>query len=283
MTPIDLGSPALVAAAIRRTRKPGGQGDSHDFAYAYRAPNGRRFELREYEDGQVFLSEFRPNGRARLEDGTFGSVSGLVRAARDPNGFVAEARALGFDEDRLVRGGAGLGIASRHFPDIEAAAAAIRAALDANAWYDATDRALLADPGFQARLAADDAESRIAWEAAKKAEHERAVAEGKGLFQGLHSMHGPLPKERCDMILAYLNGPSEAGWDAIAHTCVKGMRTLWQAWLAVDPEAPRSKSSDGAWPRIPGVEVLREAIETVAGVAPGDRPSGEAEIVTLRR
>lgn len=283
MAAISLDSPAALVAAIRRTRRPSEQGDSHDFALSYRAPNGRNFEIREYDDGRFFMSEFRPNGRGRRPDGGYAEIPALKRALDDPNGFLAAARAAGLDEDGVVRGGQGLGVATRYFPDLAAVAGAIREALDANRWYDSVDRALLRDPAFLAALADDEARGREAWEERKQADHARAVAEGEGIFKGLHNMHGPLPKERRDLILAYLNEPTASGWEAIAHTCVKGMKTLWQAWLAVDPSAPRSKAMDGAWPRIPDPETLRAAMRDAAGLAREERPDGEAEIVALRR
>jgi len=283
MATISLDSPAALVAAIRRTRRPSGQGDSHDFALTHRAPNGRLFEIREYEDGRFFMSELRPNGRGLRPNGTYAEIPALKRVLDDPNGFVAAARAAGLDEDGIVRGGQGLGVATRYFPDLAAVVEAIRGAIAENRWYDSVDRELLRDPAFLASLAEDEEVGRAAWETQKQAEHARAVAEGEGIFKGLHSMRGPLPKERRDLILAYLNAPDEAGWEAIAHTCVKGMTTLWQAWLKVDPEAPRSKSRDGAWPRIPEPETLREAMRDAAGLARDERPDGEAEIVALRR
>jgi hypothetical protein len=280
MDAIDLSSPRAVATALRRSRRP--SGGSEEAAMEYRAPNGRRFEAREYDDGSVFVSEFKPNGIVFSGD-VPGPDARVKPALRNPNGFSARMARLGIPDDAVVRAGGGLGLGTRYHKGIEAAAEAIVAAISSNRWYDHVDRALLADPAFKARQAEMEARGRAEWKEQARREHETAVAEGQGIFKGLHNMFGPLPKDRRDLIMSYLNAPSEKGWDAIHSTCVKGMTTLWQAWTKVDPGAPRSRSMDGAWPAIPTPEVLRGAMRSAAGLEAGDMPDVEAEIVPMRR
>lgn len=282
MAPLDLASPAAIATALRRSRRPSERGDSHDFSYEYRAPNGRRFEAREFDGGEFFLSEYRPTGRVG-SGGVFRESETVAAALADPNGFLAAMRAAGVDEEGLVRSGSGLGVGSIYHPGVAEVAEAIAAAVRDNAWYDSVDRAKLADPAFQAGLRREEAAAGRRWRQEQRRAHQRAVAEGDGLFKGLHNMFGPLPKERRDAILSYLNAPSEAGWDEISRTCVKGLTTLWQAWTEIDPAAPRSKGMDGAWPSLPDPETLRAAIRAVAGLSEHEKPEGEAEVVALGR
>lgn len=67
--------------------------------------------------------------------------------------------------------------------------------------------------------------------------------------------------------------PSGVAWEELAHKIIPHARgrTMWQAWLAVDPSAPRSLPSlgDGAdsadwgarWPTLPSPFLLRQMIE----------------------
>jgi len=166
-------------------------------------------------------------------------------------------------------------------------AAAVANALDANLWYDSVDRAKLADPDFQAEQRRIREEQSAAYRAEQRAMHEQAVADEHGLFKGLHSMMGPLSEDSKKGLLSYLNDPSEENWNAIYSMMIKGHKTVWQAWLAVDRSAPTSKAGD-SWASIPSAETLRTALRAASGVdlevavPTGDDPSGTVVPVRFR-
>ena len=63
---------------------------------------------------------------------------------------------------------------------------------------------------------------------------------------------------------AVLHNLCQETWDNAYSIIVTGgvnSKTLWQAWAAVDPEAPRSKPLEGPWPRVPDQITLRRAIK----------------------
>lgn len=276
-SPFSLSSAKAIKAAMLRARKPSPRGASDDFTLDYRAPNGRFFDVREYPDGRYLVSEMRPNCRlARYPEG--GLVPHCWDEPRlkplmdDPNGFMEGVRALGIDEGEVIRVGGGIGVGSRFFDTLDAVAAAVAEALEANRWYDDVDRALVADPEFQARLRRNGRIASAAFRAEERAMHERAVRGEHGLFKGLHSAIGPLDDDTKTAILSYLNAPDEERWKDIYSKCVKGFKTLWQAWAAVDPACPRSLPSSGRWPRIPDPETVRSALRAASGLdrgAPG--------------
>lgn len=77
-----------------------------------------------------------------------------------------------------------------------------------------------------------------------------------GLFKGCSTMLGePLSKDSKSKILSYLNDPNMAAWLQIRSIVVADIITLWQAWLAVDDDAPYVDGDE-----FPHPDVLRQAI-----------------------
>jgi hypothetical protein len=62
--------------------------------------------------------------------------------------------------------------------------------------------------------------------------------------------------ERC------VDVPTQRNWEDAYSIILNGdtMMTLWQAWIAVDPSAPRSKPVESRWPRTPTQIMLYKAI-----------------------
>lgn len=283
MPVIDIPAQKFVANAIRRSRRPAAEGDSECARYAYMAPNGRRFEIREYEDSDApfFVSELRPNGRVyegNLDDARsarYWLEPQVEELLDDPNGFEAAIQDLGFDrEDRgVIYNAGGLGVATIYYGTFEDVANAIVRAISANQWLDSVDRELLNSPEFQAKLREDEKQMRDLYRAEMKAHHEAALEAGSGLFKGLHNMMGePLPKEIRDRILSFLNSPTQETWEQCYSICVKGGTTLWQAWAKVDSSAPRSRPHEGEWPSIPDAEIIKKALRQL-----GEKPALRAE------
>lgn len=230
---------------------------------------GRMFGVRMPDEQTYFLEEYRPG--KRLYAGQWGTESfrtwiddRLVGLLRDvcPNDIYEAGRALGIDWEDVLFGGSGYGIYSRGFDSLEGCAAAVNEAVAANEWYTAQDEALKADPAYQRQLRETEVRERAELTARLASAQAAADVANHGLFQGCANLYGPLDKERQQAILAYLNAPSEPGWEAIAHSIITPVRmgSLWQAWCEIDPQAPRSKPSDGPWPRWPTPEMLRKAI-----------------------
>jgi len=94
---------------------------------------------------------------------------------------------------------------------------------------------------------------------ADESQLRKMLAKGSNMFGGLK----PDIKKR---ILTYFQEPTEENWDDAYSIIISGrgkMPTLWQAWAAVDPSAPKSKPYEGRWPSIPDVFTLKKAIATV--------------------
>lgn len=66
---------------------------------------------------------------------------------------------------------------------------------------------------------------------------------------------------------AVLRNPTQETWDNAYSLIISGriprVHTLWQAWIHIDPSAPRSKPLEGPWPKIPDEITLRRAILAV--------------------
>jgi hypothetical protein len=83
------------------------------------------------------------------------------------------------------------------------------------------------------------------------------------------SLFGPIQPKLAARIARYCRRPTPDRWDDIQTIILNGetMITVWQAWCAVDPWAPRyGRRTDSAgnvlreWDRIPTVEELTQAI-----------------------
>lgn len=95
----------------------------------------------------------------------------------------------------------------------------------------------------------------------------------KPYIDDCRNMFGPLGEEPRARLEAVLENPTEETWDEAAHLIVgkDGFTTLWQAWVKVDPDAPRSgcrydaetgKKVSG-WPAIPDQLTLYRALREV--------------------
>lgn len=66
------------------------------------------------------------------------------------------------------------------------------------------------------------------------------------------NVFGTLSADCRARLTALIERPSQATWDDAHSIIIDGnFGTVWQAWLAVDASAPRSKPCDAPWPRIP--------------------------------
>lgn len=90
------------------------------------------------------------------------------------------------------------------------------------------------------------------------------------------SIFGKLEPEMMERLKAVVANPTQETWDN-AHGIILeptgglGGTTLWQAWLAVDPAAPRSKPLDGPWPRIPDQLTVVRAIRWAVNLPSSNR------------
>lgn len=85
-------------------------------------------------------------------------------------------------------------------------------------------------------------------------------------------MFGSLNTECRGRLEAVLDNPTEETWDEAYSLIVgkDGFTTLWQAWVKVDPAAPRSGPADDmagkrirGWPSIPDQLTLYRALREV--------------------
>lgn len=249
----------IVAALKRSAKYEEGQREME-----FHAINGRQFLLREEDDGSYFACEMIPFGRLaqELPDGRFHyeDWSGHSAAKDDPNGYVAAVTASGIDSGALVLGGAGYGVYTRYLSSIEQAADEFARCMRENVRYDDQDRAKMNDPEYNEQLRADEDRCRKEYREFNQTLHEAATEGEYGIFKGLHGMMGPLSDGAKKRILSFLNAPSQETWDDCARIMVKGGKTMWQLWGDVDASSPRSLGEDAAWPRIPDVDMMRDAL-----------------------
>lgn len=89
---------------------------------------------------------------------------------------------------------------------------------------------------------------------------------------------GPLPPDMRQRLIEVINKPSIATWEA-AHGIIirtNPTLTLWQAWIAIDPQAPRvGRRTDfegnllQEWQRIPDALSILRALKYAAGLKGG--------------
>lgn len=85
----------------------------------------------------------------------------------------------------------------------------------------------------------------------------------RALVDQCRNLFGVLQGDVRQRLEAVLEFPCQETWED-AHSIVvsaKGMTTLWQAWIAVDDLAPRSKPLDAPWPRVPNQLCLYRALK----------------------
>lgn len=84
-----------------------------------------------------------------------------------------------------------------------------------------------------------------------------------GLTGGTWSnLFGALSPDLRNRLAAVMANPTQATWEAAYSIVLHGntFTTLWQAWLAVDPNAVRSKPCNSPWPRVPDQMTVYRAI-----------------------
>jgi hypothetical protein len=78
------------------------------------------------------------------------------------------------------------------------------------------------------------------------------------------NMFGAIKPEIKKRLERVINKPNQKNWDD-AHTIIingsKGMTTLWQAVLKVDPQVPIRKKLDAPWDYIPSSQTIIQAIK----------------------
>lgn len=93
------------------------------------------------------------------------------------------------------------------------------------------------------------------------------------LLSRASNMFGRLDDEIRARLRAVLERPTDETWDDAYSIIIDerggpgrglGGTTLWNAWIAVDPEAPRSKPGD-TWPRVPSKQDLIRAFQWALG------------------
>jgi hypothetical protein len=80
------------------------------------------------------------------------------------------------------------------------------------------------------------------------------------------NIFGKLKPEIKERLQKVIDTPTQETWDdtfSIILNTDKGITTLWQAVLKVDPSFCKSKGSECKWDKIPSREVIIEAINRV--------------------
>lgn len=99
----------------------------------------------------------------------------------------------------------------------------------------------------------------------------RATSFARKLLDQCRNGYGePLRPDYREWLEAVLMAPSDSTWEKAHRVMVTPRQTLWQAWIAVDPSAPRrGPTRIGAagkllesWPRVPDTFTLLRAIRS---------------------
>ncbi len=239
-----------------------------DRVYQYKDPSTERvFEVRRSETldaqdnpcFQYFLEEYAPIGRIVECDAKGNAISArdepLIKEIEErigPNGLMRELHRLRIDVTGLVLSGGGYCVGNILHSSLEDCAKAIAVALESNERYRYFQPLSEQD---QIKLARDTEKMSHAYWSEQAAALEKAEEVGQGLFKGCFNLFGPLDRENQARVLNYLNQPSLERWLEVRSLCICGPVTLWQAWVADDPTAPRQGSSEH-----PTAEALRKAI-----------------------
>jgi hypothetical protein len=267
-------SQEFIIAALKRSERR----DDGPTQMGWRSADGRAFGVTKRDQG-LHLFEFEPNGRMVLEgadgENVYVEWDGHAQAFGDPNGYMAAASAAGLDPENFVMTGAGYNDYTLYYRTLDEVASAIRSAVDENRRHDDVDRVKLADREFRRLLRRRYERQRIEFGLRRTEDHRQAVSEAHGLFKGLHSMLGPLPKETRDDIMSFMNAPSVETWSQVANYVIKGIgMTMWGAWSRVDSSAPRSIGLDEGWTTFPDPEVMRRAMIEVGSTTPVEEDAG---------
>lgn len=133
---ISLSSPKAIKAACLKSRVAAPEDASELFTMEYTSPQGRMFEILEYEDGKFFMSEFKPTGRCvrYKESGDLDKAwddDRITALLDNPNAVRDGLRALGV-EDHVVRWGGGLSVGAILYDTLDDACEAIARAVRDN-------------------------------------------------------------------------------------------------------------------------------------------------------
>lgn len=263
--PMNTGSQKIDAASVLRgmvTLLPESTEDDREFLFND-PESEREFLITRLEnaDGiRFYVQEMTPNGRL-VETDDDGNVKKAweepriraIERRQGPNGLLRACKAVGIDAQAMVCCGAGFSIDSRYLDSLEACAQEIAKSIEGNVRYESLRE--LSDEE-KASLGHQEKVSSAAYWEHRAACAARAMETEQGLFKGCHSLSGaPVADEHKKRILAYLNAPSQEEWLEIRGLHITGGGTLWQAWGAVDPRAPRSGNVGHPTP-----ETLRQAI-----------------------
>lgn len=244
--------------------------DDGTLVYHYKDPaTGRSFGVRRSEHPEptpqkpyrYFLEEFVPNGRMGRFDASGHCLDAWeepriaqLKAQVGPNGLIQALQAEGLDLEALIHTGGGYCLGCIFHDSLRECATAVVQALQDNEYY----AYWTPQPSDAAKLQREREQSLQFWRG-EQAFLLRATQREAGLFRGSYAMSGkPLRPEHKRAILSFLNQPSQEAWLDIRGLSFCGPVTLWQAWGAFDPQAPRS-GSEG----FPTAHVLRQALQFV--------------------
>ncbi|MBC8742760.1 hypothetical protein F6X40_40495 [Paraburkholderia sp. UCT31] len=228
--------------------------EDDDRTYSYADSKTRReFQIHRSEElddankpcARFFMSEFVPTGVVITGKNKKGHVTrsevepaiAETEKRLGPNGLMQALDEAGIDTMNLVQMGGGYGVGSIFHSSLEGCAEEIAKSLAANTRYQYFRH--LTDQEKVKMERSDAVQSHEYWKS-ERAAMDRALSSEKGVFKGCFTMFGSVSEEYKRKILAYLNNPSHEAWQEIRGYIVTNTGTLWQAWCAYNPEAPRS-------------------------------------------
>lgn len=118
------------------------------------------------------------------------------------------------------------------------------------------------EPHLAALLHQQQRDDHASWAGVER-HLEAACAPGiPDLFKGaVGTMFRPIEAGVQDRILSYLNAPSLEAWLELRSVLITPTTTLWQAWIKVDPLAPRV-GKDGPHPAPDElIKAIRSAVD----------------------
>lgn len=138
---------------------------------------------------------------------------------------------------------------------------------------NAIDNCTVLDPEEAALLHREKRDTHAYWKARLAVIEAAGAASIPALFKGAVCAGGsPIEAGVQDMILGYMNSPSLESWLELRSLMICASTTLWQAWIMVDPFAPRRGTSGPH----PSAKALIRAIRTAVD---SDRESVRAKLL----
>lgn len=246
---------ALAPEVIRNTmvRVISSRGAAKEYLYVDGATE-RLFRVIQIEAGAWFAVEAIPD-TARLMIEHRMLALRLRDAGNDPNGCRRRLAELGFKDDAPVNEGAG-GLGMVTHESLEACAQAIHDAIAGNRWYQHLRPLTEQEQAEEKRR--DLVASRAYWQRVLEATEIHEEMRDDPLAGTANGTSRPLSDDVRMAILAYLHDPSLVAWEEMRNYLITPTSTLWQAWIVVDPMAPRT----GSIRAHPNPATLRSAIRT---------------------